>query len=79
MKPFEQLIVKSAAVIGENFSRQMLRAVVPGYQEDKFERSIFQLMRSRVFQCAFAVKTTAIPESANGIKIVRMHFLPVAE
>ncbi|XP_039261780.2 adenylate cyclase type 10-like [Styela clava] len=52
MMQYDQLIVKCAAVIGENFSRKMLTSVVPGYQKDKFQQSIFQLMRLRVFQCA---------------------------
>nr|XP_002121896.2 adenylate cyclase type 10-like [Ciona intestinalis] len=54
MKPFEQLVVKCAAVVGGNVSIQMLQSIVPGYQEEKFRRAVFQLMRSRVFECASA-------------------------
>lgn len=54
MKPFEQLIVKCAAVIGENTSRTMLKAVVPGCNEEKFKSAIFRLMHTRVFVCAAA-------------------------
>ncbi|CAK8694937.1 unnamed protein product [Clavelina lepadiformis] len=55
MKPFEQLVVKCAAVIGENMSRKMLQTVVPGFQEEKFEAAIYELMLSRVFECASVV------------------------
>ena len=55
MKPFEQLLVKSAAVIGSCMSRKMLKAVVPGFGEQKFRRGIYQLMVSRVFECASKV------------------------
>lgn len=56
MMQYDQLIVKCAAVVGENFSTKMLRSVVPGFQKDKFQQSIFQLMRLRVFQCASTLR-----------------------
>ena len=55
LEPFEQLLVKSAAVIGGCTSRKMLKAVVPGFGEEKFRRSIYKLMLSHVFECASQV------------------------
>lgn len=52
MKPFEQLVVKCAAVIGENVSCKMLKSVVPGCNEEKFKKAIYRLMHTRVFECA---------------------------
>lgn len=52
MKSFEQVLVKSAAVIGICCSRQMLKAIVPGFGEKKFRQAIYQLMLSHVFECA---------------------------
>ena len=52
MKSFEQVLVKSAAVIGSCCSRKMLKAIVPGFGEEKFREAIYQLMLSHVFECA---------------------------
>jgi len=52
MQAFEQLVVKCAAVIGENTSCVMLKSLVPGCTDEKFKRAVYRLMHTKVFDCA---------------------------
>ena len=73
LEPFERILVKSAAVIGGCTSRKMLKAIVPGFGEEKFRRSIHQLMLSHVFECAS--KVHGISEKTELIKKPQVIFV----
>ena len=60
MDELEQLIIKSAAVLGNSFSRDMLHSVVPskGEQipEEHFSRALHKLLSSGIFHCGIGFR-----------------------
>ena len=51
LSPYEQLVVKCAAVQGDTTSYKMLLSITPGSTKKKLSYATKQLIMSRVFDC----------------------------
>lgn len=49
--PYQQLVVKCTAVVGESVPIQMLQSIVPGSDPYKLRDAATHLMLNRVFEC----------------------------
>ncbi|XP_030066753.1 adenylate cyclase type 10-like [Microcaecilia unicolor] len=61
MSPTEQIVVKTAAVIGQTFTTKLLHFIIPKGSEKKLAPTLMSLVKSRIIECAARKKVVRSP------------------